>query len=709
MSDQLTFANPNWLFLILLVIPLLAIKATGSSSSRAALEKLTSTRLRPHLVTSTRPLGDWGRFLIQLLGLILVILALARPQKGYIEEITRVEGRNIIIAIDTSRSMLAEDIPPNRLGQAKLAAADLINELPEDRIGLIVFAGTAYMQAPLTPDHDALIETIDQLDTYVIRRGGTNLTAAIEEASRRFSETESARNALVLFTDGDDLEGKALEAARSAKKEDILIITVGVGLPIGSVVPDPESRLPGVFLRDENGELVKSRMDAESLEKIAKATNGIFVNLQGGLMNSKLIKDVLANITYSESKDKLTRVPREYYAIPLIAGLVCLVIGFLAALWGSRPSPRPAVASFLTGLLAVLALTGDSSAASAPDKAYKAYDEGDYEGAQDAFVTAIQRAEEPLDRERYNFGMGASAYKAGEYDEAITAFGKSLITEDVNLQEDSHYNLGNTLFRKGEKQWKDPKKGGLEALDDVIATWEDAADHFQSTLDLNDDNEDAAANLKIVTDLLEKLEEMRPEPEEPEEEPEEPEEPEQEPNEEESKEEKEKPEPEKDPKEEEDKSDEKEDGEEGDEGDDEKEGEGQDETDQEGDPGEDDGEPGEDEGSESGDDKEGSENEGEGSKEGEEEPKEGETDQESEKEGDGEGEKATAGKESEEEGEPKEMKPAEGEGDPDDELEDTGYSKNKARQLLRSLSDEEDLGLLRRRKARQGSSRYRDW
>ena len=339
MSDQLTFAAPQWLYLILLAVPLFAVKVIAANAARAGLEKLTSERLREHLITAQRPLGDWGRFALQILGLALIATALARPQKGFTEEMIRVEGRNLIIAIDTSRSMLAQDILPDRLSQAKLAAIDLIRELPEDRIGLIAFAGTAFMFAPMTPDHGAVIETVEQLNTYVIQRGGTNLSAAIKLARQRFAQTAAARSALIIFTDGDDLEGAALSAAKAASDDDIVIVTIGVGLSTPSIVPDPEGASGDSFLRDASGELVKSGMDAESLEKIAKATNGIFVNLQGGLMNNRVVSEVLSNISYSQSEDKLKRIPREHFAIPLSAGLGCIACARDAVGQPSRRTP----------------------------------------------------------------------------------------------------------------------------------------------------------------------------------------------------------------------------------------------------------------------------------------------------------------------------------------------------------------------------------
>lgn len=676
MSDTLTFASPQWLYLILLAVPLMVIKIVASNASREGLERITSQRLRPHLVTSRRPLGDWGRFALQLLGMTLIALALARPQKGFIEEMTRVEGRNIIIAIDTSRSMLAEDISPNsrtsRLTQAKLAAIDLIKELPDDRIGLIAFAGSAFMQAPMTPDHSAVIETVEQLNTFVIERGGTNLAAAIDLARERLGATEAARNALILFTDGDDLEGVALKAAEKAKRENVLIVTIGVGSQTPAIVPNPESKQSDSFLKDDQGELVKSSMDAESLEKIANATNGRFINLKGGLMNKQLVRDVLANISYSQSEDKLKRTPRELFTLPLLLGLACVVGGFLASAWGSRPAAPRAFAALL--LLALLPAS-DLRAASPAAEAYEAFAGGDFEEAKARYGDAGKRAKSVAQSQQLNFGLGTAAYANGDFDEAIEAFASSLVSEDVTLQERTHYNLGNTLFRKAEKLWNDQENGGIKKLDEVIMEFEDSADHYRSSLELDPAADDARSNLEAVEDLLEQLKKIQQQQEQ----------------------EQDKQEEDKEEQEEEEKS--------------------QEEQDEEQDP----------ENSEAGEDEEEQENQepGEGEEEQEnQEPGEGEEGEEQENQQPGEDTKPGEGEQNSEAGEP------EGEGsepgeegseqstpepepapDPDDEVDDrTGYSKNEARENLRELSDEQrDLGLLRRRGLRQVPRSYKDW
>ena len=199
MNDQFTFANPYFLLLLVALIPLVILRARSLRFRKQAVTALVAPRLRHRLLIGNRPGTHWAGFTLQLIALALLIVALAGPRYGYTEETTIAEGRNILIGIDTSRSMLATDLQPDRLTRAKLAAHDLIHSLPGDRVGLIAFAGTSFLQAPLTVDHDAVIESISQLDTEIIPRGGTNIGRALALARETFAEAKSDSNAFHSF------------------------------------------------------------------------------------------------------------------------------------------------------------------------------------------------------------------------------------------------------------------------------------------------------------------------------------------------------------------------------------------------------------------------------------------------------------------------------------------------------------------------------
>jgi len=195
------FGAAYWLW-VLAFLPLLVVLFFGNEKRRRALlQRIVAPRLLPHLAGSSSPGGRRLRFAVLLIGIAAVIVSLAQPQYGYTWEQSKRRGRDVLIAIDTSKSMLSTDIAPDRLARAKLAAEDLVNQLEGDRIGVLAFAGDAFLQTPPTIDDNAALDSINDLDVKTIPRGGTDIAAVINEAARAFGEGESEDRALVLFTD----------------------------------------------------------------------------------------------------------------------------------------------------------------------------------------------------------------------------------------------------------------------------------------------------------------------------------------------------------------------------------------------------------------------------------------------------------------------------------------------------------------------------
>src|SRR5207249_9948572 len=183
-----------------------------------------------------------------------------------------------LIAVDTSRSMLSNDVQPNRLDRVKLAVQDLINELQGDRVGLIAFAGRAFLQAPLTIDYDAVVEAINDIDTKTIPEGGTNISSAITLATQSFGKSATGNRALIIFTDGEESETSgdpvAVKMAKEAADAGVRIFTVGVGTPQGSLIPITGDEGETSFVKDSAGQVVKSKLDDKRLREIAQATGG---------------------------------------------------------------------------------------------------------------------------------------------------------------------------------------------------------------------------------------------------------------------------------------------------------------------------------------------------------------------------------------------------------------------------------------------------
>jgi Ca-activated chloride channel family protein len=217
------------------------------------------------------------KFTVLVASVALLVLALANPQIGTrVEEIKR-EGVDLFIALDVSLSMKAEDLKPTRLDKAKLAIRNLIERLQGDRIGLIVFAGEAYTQFPLTTDYGAAFLFLDVVDTDVVPVPGTSIGTAIHRALESFPFEEPTTKVLVIITDGENTEGDAFEAAREAAEQGVLLYTIGMGSPAGSPIPlyGPSGRQVD-FKRDRSGSVVVTRLDEVSLQKIAEMGGGSY-------------------------------------------------------------------------------------------------------------------------------------------------------------------------------------------------------------------------------------------------------------------------------------------------------------------------------------------------------------------------------------------------------------------------------------------------
>src|SRR5439155_21051261 len=280
----------------------------------ARLREFVSDRLLPKLARTVDRRRRGLRFALTLLAMGLTITALAKPRWGYIYENVKRKGLDLILAADTSRSMLSNDVSPNRLQRVKLAAQDLINELQGDRVGLVAFAGRAFLQAPLTIDYDAAVEAINDLDTNTIPEGGTNISEAIDLAVRTFGKSAIGNRAVIIFTDGEELSGDAVKTAKAAADAGARIFAVGVGTPEGSLIPLNGERGGTNFVKDSSGQVVKSKLDEKRLKEIAESSEGSYFHLEDGPRTMKqLFNEGLAKMQTGEIDDRMSRRPIERY------------------------------------------------------------------------------------------------------------------------------------------------------------------------------------------------------------------------------------------------------------------------------------------------------------------------------------------------------------------------------------------------------------
>ena len=493
----MSFGAPIW-FWALLAIPVLAVLfARAEQRGVTKLREFVSPRLLPQLAATVNRSRRVLRFALLMLGLALAIVSLARPQWGYIYEDVKRKGLDLLFAVDTSRSMLSNDVQPNRLERVKLAAQDLVNQLQGDRVGLIAFAGRAFLQAPLTIDYEAAVESINDLDTKTIPEGGTNISEAINLAVNTFGKSAAGNRALIIFTDGEELNGDAAKTAKSAADAGVRIFAVGVGTPQGSLIPINSDDGGTAFVKDSAGQVVKSKLDEKRLREVAQATGGFYLHLDDGPRTmSQLYSQGLANMKAADIDARLGRRPIERYEWPLGAAMLALTMSILI---GERKrvhvrarSPRwSKIAVPATALLFIFAGPVFGTATG-----LNLYREGKYNDAYQSFQQDLNSHPDSSEKEKIEFDAGAAAFKMGDYNKALQSFSDSLLSSDKALQENSHFNLGRTLEDRADMD---------ETNDNTLKDLTDAASHYESTLRLNPKNEAAKANLEEVRKKIERL------------------------------------------------------------------------------------------------------------------------------------------------------------------------------------------------------------
>ena len=494
----MTFGAPIWL---VIGLGLLALSPFGwryaDRRRREALSNIASPDLHDRLTaTLSVRLRATKRWLI-LLGVLLCTLALAEPQVGFEWQETDRRGVDVLVAVDVSRSMNARDVSPDRLGRAKLAVRDLVARLEGDRLGLIAFAGTAFLQCPLTLDDAAFLRALAALDPEVIPAAGSNLASALDAARKALAGEPRNIKLLILLSDGEDLRGGALEAARKAAEANIKVYTVGVGTPAGELIPASDTA--GDFLKDAEGRIVKSKLDEATLERVAALTGGFYVPLgPRGEGIETIVRDALAPLPREELASRMRRVPQNRYAWPLGLALLLLAI----EPWIDERSRRKALIIGLCALGLSGASPGTTALAASPDSAAKAYAGAEFDQAAAEFETLARESGDP----RWEFNLGAALYRAGRFDEAAGAFERALRGEDPELEQKSFYDLGNAHYRRGESM-------ETSAREQTMAAWKQAIAAYEEALALDDGDEDARFNRDLVLRKLEELE-QQPDPSE---------------------------------------------------------------------------------------------------------------------------------------------------------------------------------------------------
>ena len=514
----MSFGAPEWLWGLLLVPLLIVLFVHSEHRGVKRLQLFVSARLLPQLAGNVNRRRRIIRFGLLLLGLALAIVSLAQPRWGYTFEDVKRKGLDLLVAVDTSRSMLSNDVQPSRLDRVKLAIQDLIDELQGDRVGLIAFAGRAFLQAPLTIDYDAVIEAVNDLDTKTIPEGGTNISSAITLATQSFGKSAMGNRALIIFTDGEELSGDAVKTAKAAADAGVRIFTIGVGTPQGSLIPITGDNGETSFVKDSAGQVVKSKLDDKRLREVAEATGGFYVHLENGPRTMQQVEtEGLAKMQAAEMDVRLSRRPIERYEWPLGAALIALALSILiperkrvrqrAGVPALARDARHSVAGGpvkAAAAVAVLILLCSSVFATVPG--INAYQQGKFEDAYKEFQDTLKSHPQSHAEDELQFDSGTAAYKLKDYNKAMESFSQALLTPDTSLQTKGHYNLGNTLYQRGEMEKSDDKK---------LSDWTNALDHYEQTLKLDPQNKEAKDNYEYVKRKIDELKNKKEQQQQP--------------------------------------------------------------------------------------------------------------------------------------------------------------------------------------------------
>ena len=320
------FAQPSSFYLLWLVPFLIWGMFAALSRRQRLMRRFVDDPVLKDIVQEFDPSALKKKNFFLLLVFILSVIAFARPQWGFEWQEIKRKGSDILIVMDTSKSMLTQDVKPNRLQRTKLAVKDLLRKLNGDRVGLIAFAGDAFLVCPLTVDYSGFLLSLNDLDVNTVPRGGTNIGKAIEVALNSYQNIASQFKAIIIITDRDNLEGDPLAWAKKAKDKDIKVYTIGIGTKEGELIRIQNEQGEGEFLKDQNGNFVKSRLNEDLLEQIALATRGIYVKASGSEFGLVFLYD--KELTKLEKRDMEAKMEKKYderFQIPLTLALLFLV------------------------------------------------------------------------------------------------------------------------------------------------------------------------------------------------------------------------------------------------------------------------------------------------------------------------------------------------------------------------------------------------
>lgn len=320
------FESPIYLYLLLLLPVVLLLHYAWNFYRRNRLRKYGDKELVRMLMTDVSRVRQEVKFWLFLASTACMIIAMARPQFGSSIQTHERKGIEAVIALDISNSMLARDVSPNRLEKSKMLISNLVDNMKDDRVGLIIFAGQAYTQLPITNDYVSAKMFLDNISPSMISVQGTDIAAAIRLAAKSFTSADGVSRAIFVITDGEDNEGGAVQAAKEAAKSGIHTYILGIGHPDGAPVPIAGT---GDFMTDEHGETVISRLSEDMCREIAQAGNGRYIYVDNSSSAQEKLNAYISTLSRTTFESQVYNAYDEQYQGVLLLGLLFMLIDIL--------------------------------------------------------------------------------------------------------------------------------------------------------------------------------------------------------------------------------------------------------------------------------------------------------------------------------------------------------------------------------------------
>lgn len=326
------FEDPAYLYLLIIIPILIVIRILGLKKRKLQLKKFGDLKLLQNLMPDVSSVRRGIKFWLMIVALALIVIMLARPQMGTKISQEQRQGIEVILALDISNSMKAEDVVPSRLAKSKMLIENLVDNFTNDKVGLVVFAGDAFVQLPITSDYVSAKMFLQNIDPSLIAAQGTNLREAIELSSRSFTKQDKLGRAIIVITDGEDHEGGAVEAAKKAKNAGMRVFVLGVGSPKGAPIPTGD----GGYMKDNTGQEVMSALNEDMCKQIAEAGGGAYIHVDNTNVAQEQLDSEIAKL---QKGDIMSAVYSEYDEQFQAIGILVVLVLIIEALILESKSP----------------------------------------------------------------------------------------------------------------------------------------------------------------------------------------------------------------------------------------------------------------------------------------------------------------------------------------------------------------------------------